>query len=80
LITLIVRQAMTWTVAGAVIGTALAVALTRFLEGFLYGISPTDVWTFGGVTLLLVLVAFVAALVPAVRASRLDPLVALRTL
>jgi predicted permease len=80
LTTLIVRQAMTWTVAGAVIGTALAVALTRFLEGFLYGISPTDVWTFGGVTLLLVLVAFVAALVPAVRASRLDPLVALRTL
>ena len=80
LTTMVVRQAMTWTVAGAVIGVVLALALTRFLEGFLYGTSPTDVWTFGGVTLLLVLVACIAALVPAARASRLDPLVALRTL
>ena len=52
--------------------------LTRFLASFLYGVSPTDPLTFGGVTLLLALVAGVAALVPAVRASRLDPLVALR--
>jgi predicted permease len=80
LTTMVLRQAMTWTVVGAAIGIALAAALTRFLEGFLYGISPTDAWTFGGVTLMLVLVACVAALVPAVRASRLDPLVALRTL
>ena len=54
--------------------------LTRFLASFLYGISPTDPLTFVGVTLLLVLVACVAAIVPAVRASRLDPLVALRSL
>jgi ABC-type antimicrobial peptide transport system permease subunit len=54
--------------------------LTRFLASFLYGVSPADPWTFGGVTLLLVLVAGVAAIVPAVRASRLDPLVALRSL
>jgi ABC-type antimicrobial peptide transport system permease subunit len=71
---------MAWTVVGAVVGMALAVALTRFLEGFLYGISPTDAWTFGGVGLLLVLVACAATLVPALRASRLDPLAALRTL
>jgi ABC-type antimicrobial peptide transport system permease subunit len=77
---MVVRQAMTWTGAGVIIGLALALALTRFLEGFLYGIDPTDAWTFGGVTLLLVVVACVAALVPAVRASRLDPLQALRTL
>lgn len=77
---MVVRQAMTWTVAGAVIGIALASLVTRFLEGFLYGISPTDPLTFVGVTLLLGLVACVAALVPAARASRLDPLVALRNL
>ena len=69
---------MTWTFAGAVIGIALAFLLTRFLEAFLYGISATDPLTFGGVTLLLALVACIAALAPAVRASRLDPLVALR--
>jgi predicted permease len=77
---LVVRQAMAWTVAGALIGVALAFGLTRFLAGFLYGISPTDAWTFGVVTLLLVMVACIAAVVPAVRATRLDPLVALRTL
>ena len=78
--TLVVRQAMTWTAAGAVIGIALAAALTRFLASFLYGVSPADPWTFGGVSLLLVLVACAAAIAPAVRASRLDPLVALRDL
>jgi putative ABC transport system permease protein len=73
-------QAMTWTVVGAAIGLGLAFVLTRFLETLLYGISATDPVTFGGVTLLLVLVASLAALVPALRASRLDPLAALRTL
>jgi predicted permease len=77
---MVVRQAMTWTVTGTVIGIGLALVLTRFLEVFLYGISPTDAWTFAGVTLLLALVACAAALVPAWRASRLNPLVALRSL
>jgi predicted permease len=77
---MVVRQAMTWTIAGAAIGIGLALVLTRFLESFLYGVSPTDPWTFAGVTLLLALVACVAALAPAVRASRLDPLAALRAL
>ena len=69
---------MTWTAFGAVAGVALAVLLTRFLTALLYGTSPTDAWIFAGVTLLLVSVAGAAALVPAVRASRLDPLTALR--
>ena len=77
---MVVRQAMVWTGAGAVIGVALAAVSTRFLTSFLYGVSPADPWTFGGVTLLLGLVACAAAVVPAVRASRLDPLVALRSL
>jgi ABC-type antimicrobial peptide transport system permease subunit len=75
---MVVRQTMTWTVGGAVLGLTLAFLLTRFIASFLYGISPTDPVTFVGVTLLLAFVAGVAALVPAMRASRLDPLVALR--
>jgi ABC-type antimicrobial peptide transport system permease subunit len=54
--------------------------LTRLLQRFLYGISPTDPLTFGIVTLLLVLVASAAAMIPAARASRLDPIVALKDL
>jgi predicted permease len=77
---MVVRQAMTWTVAGAAIGLGLALLLTRFLAGFLYGISPTDPLTFGGVIALIGFVASVAAFLPATRASRLDPLIALREL
>jgi putative ABC transport system permease protein len=54
--------------------------LTRFLGSFLFGISPTDPWTFATVTIVLALVTCGAALVPAVRASRVDPLTALRML
>ena len=75
---MVVRQAMTWTAAGMALGLVLAMGVTRFLAAFLFGISPTDPWVFGGVLLLLSLVAFTAALVPARRASRLDPIAALR--
>ena len=75
---MVVRQAMTWTATGMALGLVLAVGVTRFLAAFLFGISPTDLWVFAGVILLLALVAFTAALVPAVRASRLDPIAALR--
>jgi predicted permease len=77
---LVVRQAMTWTAVGACIGIGLALAVTRLLSWFLYGVSPADPITFVSVALLLGLVACAAALVPAVRASRVDPLVALRDL
>jgi len=79
-VSLVVRQAMVWTVAGMTIGLALALAASRVLRSLLYGISPTDPLTFGTVILLLGSAAAVAAVIPAVRASRLDPLVALRTL
>ena len=75
---MVVRQAMTWTAAGMALGLVVAIGVTRLLAAFLYGISPTDPWVFGGVLLLLSLVAFTAALVPALRASRLDPIAALR--
>ena len=77
---MVVRQAMTWTVTGAAAGLGLAFAVTRFLTTFLYGISPTDPVTFGAGALVLGCVALLAAAVPALRASRLDPLVALREL
>jgi hypothetical protein len=76
---MVIRQAMTWTGAGVVIGVGLALALTRFLEAFLYNIRGTDPWTLTGVTLALAAVAALAAGLPALRASRTDPLKALRT-
>lgn len=79
-VALVVRQAMLWTVTGMAIGIALALAASRLLGSMLYGVSPTDPVTFGSVILLLGSVAGLAAVIPALRASRLDPLVALRTL
>jgi predicted permease len=79
-VAMVVRQAMVWTVTGMAIGLALAAVAARLLGSVLYGISPTDPVTFGAVILLLGGVAGLAAVIPALRASRLDPLVALRTL
>jgi predicted permease len=77
---MVVRQAMAWTAVGGGLGIALAYAVTRFLGSLLYGISPTDPLTFGAVGLSLASVASLAALIPALRAARLDPLTALRHL
>ena len=79
-VALVVRQAMVWTLSGMAIGVALALAASRVLGSLLYGVSPTDPVTFGGVVVLLGSVAAIAAVVPARRASRLDPLAALRSL
>jgi putative ABC transport system permease protein len=66
------------TLTGIGIGLAAAVALTRLFKSLLVGVSTTDTFTFGGTTLLLVLVALAACYLPARRASRIDPLQALR--
>jgi len=75
---LVVRHALTWTGTGTVIGLGLALAVTRFLASFLYGINPTDLFTFVSVPVLIAFVAGLAAFLPARRASRQDPLVTLR--
>jgi len=63
---------------GVVLGLAGALALTRFLAGQLYGVRPTDPLTFVAVTALLALVALAATWLPARRAARVNPMVALR--
>ena len=75
---LVVRQGMTLVLIGLAIGIAGAFALTRFLESQLFNVDPTDPATFTIVAILLATVAFVATMVPAMRATRVDPLVALR--
>jgi ABC-type antimicrobial peptide transport system permease subunit len=65
-------------VAGIAIGVAGALALTRFLETLLFGVTPTDTLTFAVVSVVLIAVALIACLVPARRATRVDPLEAMR--
>ena len=72
------RNGMRMVIAGAAAGLLAAALATRALRGLLYGVPPLDLLTFAGVTGLLLLVAVVAILVPAVRAMRLDPITALR--
>jgi predicted permease len=75
---LIVGQGMKLAVSGIALGLLAAFALTRVVASVLYGVSATDVVTFVGVALLLVAVALLACLIPAQRATKIDPLVALR--
>ena len=76
---LVVRQGLGLTVVGIIAGIAIAIGGTRLMHTLLYGVSATDPMTFGGITVVLVIVALVATWLPARRATRVDPLVALRT-
>jgi putative ABC transport system permease protein len=64
--------------AGIGLGIAIASAVTRVLSSQLYTVTPTDPWTFAGVSLLLIAVALLACYLPAHRASHVSPLVALK--
>jgi ABC-type antimicrobial peptide transport system permease subunit len=63
---------------GVSIGIAGALSLTRLMTGLLYGVSATDPLTFVGLALILIAVAIAACSLPALRAMRVDPVVALR--
>lgn len=76
---LVVAQGMRWCTLGVVVGLLGAAALSGTLRTLLYGVTPTDGITWASVVVLLLLVALVASLLPARRASRIEPLIALRS-
>jgi putative ABC transport system permease protein len=75
---LVIRQGMSLTFAGLVVGIVAGTFVTRVLSDMLFGVTPRDPLTFAGVPVLLLVVAFLACYVPARRATRIDPLQALR--
>jgi predicted permease len=75
----VVREGMQLAATGVVIGLLLSAAAARLLSSFLYGVSPLDTFTFTATPAILVCVALVASYLPARRASRADPMIALRS-
>jgi putative ABC transport system permease protein len=81
LLLMVVRQGMTLTLIGIALGLAGAYVLTKYLEtltSMLFGVEARDPWTFAVIAILLIGVALLACLIPARRATRVDPLTALR--
>lgn len=76
---LIVRQGMSLAGTGVAVGVVLALLLTRFLASLLFGVSTADPLVYGGLALVLALVALAANLIPALRAARVDPMIVLRS-
>ena len=75
---MVLRQGMELTIAGVVFGLIGAAALTRVMANLLFGVSATDPVTFAAVPLILAAIAVLASYLPARRATRVDPVVALR--
>jgi putative ABC transport system permease protein len=75
---MVLREGLVVTMCGLAVGVCGAWALTRFMQGMLYGVGPLDGPSFAGAAFLAIVVSTVAAYVPALRATKVDPLVALR--
>ena len=75
---LVVREGMTAGLTGIAIGIAAAIAASRLIGALVFGVSVRDASTYLGVSILLAVVAFVSCVVPAIRASKVDPMTALR--
>ena len=75
---IVVRQGLSLALTGAVVGLVGALIMSHLMAGLLYGVRPADPLTFAGVALLLLVVAIFACYIPARRAMKVDPLVALR--
>jgi putative ABC transport system permease protein len=75
---LVVGQALKMVVIGLIGGIAIAIAGTRVMTSLLYGVTATDPVTFGSICVLIGVIALIASYIPAHRAARVDPLVAIR--
>ena len=73
-----VRETAAWTVIGVIAGLGGAFLLTRYLSTLLFKIDATDAFTFVIVAIAIALIALVASALPAIRASRIDPMIAMR--
>src|SRR5581483_12368575 len=71
---MVLRHGLSLAVAGAGLGVAAALIVSHLMAGLLYGVTPTDLPTFAGVTVVLTTVALAASYIPALRAIRLDPI------
>jgi len=75
---MVIAQGLRVAALGLVVGLAGAVAVTRLASTLLFGVRPTDPLTFASVSVFILLVSLLACMIPALRATRVDPLVALR--
>jgi putative ABC transport system permease protein len=77
-LTLVIRQAMMLALGGVGIGLLASLGLTRLIKGLLFSVSVTDPMTFVAIAVLMIFIALLACLIPARRATKIDPLIALK--
>jgi putative ABC transport system permease protein len=76
---LVMKEGLRLSIVGLVVGLALSLAVTRLMQRLLFEVSPSDPWLYSGVAFFICAIAALACLVPALRATRIDPMQALRT-